>query len=87
MTEIHPVYTHTHIHTHIYTHMHIHTYTYTVCITPIYSRMNKGSMTMEYTVLYTHTYRWNKLPPQLRNKNISINIFKKKLKKFLIAQH
>ena len=33
------------------------------------------------------TIRWNKLPPQLRNKNLSINIFKKKLKKFLIAKH
>ena len=35
----------------------------------------------------TSTIIWNKLPPQLRNKNISINIFKKKLKKCLIAQH
>ena len=33
------------------------------------------------------TIRWNKLPPQLRNQNISINIFKKKLKKFLIDKH
>ena len=33
------------------------------------------------------TIRWNKLPPQLRNKNLSINIFKKKLKKCLIAKH
>ena len=33
------------------------------------------------------TIRWNKLPPQLRNQNISINIFKKKLKTFFIAQH
>ena len=31
--------------------------------------------------------RWNKLPPKLRNKHLSINIFKKKLKQFLIAQH
>ena len=33
------------------------------------------------------TIRWNKLPPQLRNQNISINIFKKKLKKCLIDKH
>ena len=64
----------THTHTHTYT--HTHTTPITHCIK--YERRKFSSAINNI---------WNKLPPQLRNKNISINIFKKKLKKFLIAQH
>ena len=84
-THLHPpTHTSTPTHTHIYTHTHIHTYVITIPLNytnrlPIASN-TKGENSPKHHQLDGINY-------PLRNKNLMINTFKKKLKQFLLAQH